>query len=118
MKTLTTKEFMKLAFQRLGDNLLSVKVWMILWPFFVSTWLLKDIYETQFKIMQSLIPLLKSDPKLICELVEKSFELISNTFTGWLTFNVSLVGTIVVVREIFKVPRVTDDSNEENGNGG
>jgi len=110
---MNTKSLMKYALQRFLENFLSVKVWVIIWPFIISTILLKDIYETQFRMLQSSIHFIKADPKLICDMLTSSFTLISETFKSWLTFNLTLVGSIVVVREIFKVPRINGKSEGE-----
>ena len=48
--------------------------------------------------------------------VIKQMEIITNMFIAWCTFNVSLAGTVIVVRETFKVKKLTALNDEKKDN--
>ena len=61
-------------------------------------------FQTQFGIVISILRT-KLDPVTLLSVVE----MMKNTggvFISWATFNVSLIGSIIVVREIFKVSKL------------
>ena len=79
--------FMKASIHRCVENMLSVKVWLFCIPLVISTFVLMHV-----------INIVQADGSPSADVV--------SAFKGWLTFVVSLAGTIVVVREIFKVSKI------------
>jgi hypothetical protein len=88
------------------DNLASVKVWFFMFPFFVSTAVLIWIMARFMGI-------------LVGELTHDQIKLMKNIgeiFIAWCTFNVSLAGTVIVVREHFKIKKMTSLNIEKREN--
>jgi uncharacterized transporter YbjL len=62
---------------------------------------------------------LTENKEILAEVIDR-MKIIADMFIAWCTFNVSLVGTIVVVREVFKVSKlkaVNEAQKIANGNG-
>lgn len=76
------KDFIFSVLNKLFESFTSVKVWMWAWPFAFSCYLFIDIA-----------------PK--CSTSE-----LKNLFDSWCTFNLALTGTVVVIREQFKVEKI------------
>jgi hypothetical protein len=88
------------------DNLASVKVWFFMAPFVVSTGVLIWIMARFMGI-------------LVGELTHDQIKLMKNIgeiFIAWCTFNVSLAGTVIVVRETFKIKKMTSLNIEKREN--
>jgi hypothetical protein len=86
------------------ENILSVKVWLFLLPFIIASsvliWAFILIFGTIGEILE--LKLSNIDYNNIVNL----FNISKDYFTNYLTFNVSLVGSIIAVREIFKVKKI------------
>ncbi len=76
------KDYWKSVGNKLIENMTSVKVWMFLLPFCIST----KIFYTIIKLSE--VPM------------------VIDAFKIWAEFNVSIVAAIIVVREIFKVAKI------------
>jgi hypothetical protein len=99
------------------ENLASVKVWLFILPFIVSTVILGYLSYEHVQIVKLAIADLIKDGKhdIFVDLV-KQMELVMTMFTAWCTFNVSLAGTIIVVRETYKVRKLIALNNEDKDN--
>jgi len=99
------------------ENLASVKVWFFILPFIVSTIVLAVLvgWHLEF-IKDSLEAIVASEhrDKLVPILLQ--MKIVSDMFIAWCTFTVSLAGTIIVVRETFKVKKLTALNEEEKNN--
>jgi hypothetical protein len=82
-KNLSEKDFWYSVLEKILESVTSVKVWMWAWPFAIST-----------ALAYLIIPSCKDSAELI------------NLFNAWCTFNLGLTGTVVVVREVFKVEQI------------
>ncbi len=98
------KKFFKLAAQKVIENCTSVKVWMFLVPFAVSIILFYYIADQHIKFLTAVLKTAMDTKDAIAFM--NSVKMLFDAFTAWLTFCVSLVGTIVVVREVFKVTKL------------
>lgn len=94
------------------ENFASAKMLMFFFPFFTSAYFLYELFgmvETASKI---------TNPAT-AQVVNQFFNTAMNGFTRWCTFTVSLGGSILVVREVFKVNKLnalndsTKDTNED-----
>lgn len=86
-------------------NLASVKVWLFILPFIVSTGFLGFTIWKGIGIAEGILKTSSVSPTVYNTLIE-IFKNVTTTFTAWCTFNVSLVSSIVAVREIFKVQKL------------
>jgi hypothetical protein len=80
---ISMKDYWFSVLTKVIESVTSVKIWMWAFPFFVSTALAYHI-----------VPNCKTSAELI------------NLFNAWCTFNLGLTGTVVVVREQFKVEKI------------
>jgi len=99
------------------ENLASVKVWFFIFPFIASTVILSVIvgWHIDFiKLSLSVLTGPEHQDKLVPILGE--MRSIMDMFIAWCTFNVSLAGTIIVVRETFKVKKLTALNDEAKDN--
>lgn len=99
---------MKIYWKRFGvkllENLASVKVWLFLLPFIISTIFL---WYTLFNgIFFADIVLGEALDVSTYQIVVELFKNVTKTFIAWCTFNVSLVSAIIAVREVFKVQKL------------
>lgn len=108
------KIYFKAFFVKIIENLSSVKVWFFIWPFAVSTLFMWWMVRAEMGMVVDVLRIANTNITVL-DTVYKSLDVISTTFLGWCTFNTSLVGTIVVVRETFKVSklRAMDKSDSE-----
>jgi hypothetical protein len=97
------------------DNLASVKVWFFMFPFVVSTVGLAYLIGMDMHIIKTQLEKLVADPTHAVAII-KQMEIITNMFIAWCTFNVSLAGTVIVVRETFKVKKLTALNDEKRDN--
>ena len=97
------------------ENLASVKVWFFILPFIVSTAILSVIVGWHLDFIRLSLNLIVEDKSQLVPILSQ-MKIISDVFIGWCTFNVSLVGTIVVVREIFKVKKLIALNEEKSDN--
>ena len=85
-------------------NLSSAKVWFFLWPFAISSiymgWIIKEQTLLVDEIMKTSL-----NPEML-NAVHNSYKVMTDSFIAWCTFQTALVGTIVVVRETFKVSKL------------
>lgn len=108
------KQYFEGFLVKLMENMSSAKVWFFLLPFIFSSAYMAWIIWSQVKFVKQLVDTAITDPTILNAL-NATFTVTTNTFIGWCTFNVSLVGTIVVVRETFKVTKIKA-INEANEN--
>jgi len=85
-------------FKKILENLASVKIWLFLLPFWISSFFM-------YKVLAYMI---------ISKTVD--YVVLNTMFTAWTTFNITLVGTIIAAREVFKVAKIklTDDKENKN----
>ena len=99
-----TKGYLKAVGLKLTENILSVKVWFFLLPFLVSSaylgYMLYDAISLSHVVLKGSL-----DPNEMNFIVDM-WKVIKDTFIGWCTFNVSSAGTVIVVRETFKVSKI------------
>ena len=108
-----TKQYFKAFFVKCLENLASVKVWFFILPFIISTGVLAWIVGSHITFMK--LMLAKVDNATMVAVL-KEMEIITKMFIAWCTFNVSLAGTIIVIRETFKVKKLIALNEEEKDN--
>lgn len=113
-----SKALWRAFLEKMLANLSSAKVWFFIWPFFMSSFFMGWVIHKEFEIIErALADFLKDKEALNAILTQ--IKVVSDTFIAWCTFNVSLAGTIVVVRETFKVAKLKQLGTEmhfaENG---
>lgn len=92
------------AVHKAVESFTSVKVWFFIWPFILSGFLLHLFI---YKVMASVTLVLQSHLDVDAyTFVTTSFSKITEMYAGWLSFIVALVGSIIVVRETFKIGKV------------
>ena len=96
------------------DNLASVKVWFFMFPFIVSTVILTYLVLDFAGVMKTSVDAI-SNP-VVSASISKNMQIIANMFIAWCTFNVSLAGTVIVVRETFKIKKMTSLNIEKREN--
>ena len=104
-------EMIKLFIKKQLENFSSAKMLMFFLPFFISTWCLNKIINGSFIIISKLMTI-SENPDIIA-LVPDILEICSTSFISFCTFTVSLGGTIIVCREIFKVQKLKELNNKE-----
>jgi len=111
------KEYFKSFLVKVLENLSSVKVWFFILPFIVSTVVLGYLAYEHVQIIKAALAELVQDDKhdIFVDLI-KQMEIVMTMFIAWCTFNVSLAGTIVVIRETFKVRKLIALNDEEKDN--
>ena len=67
-------------------------------------------------MQSSLTAIVAAENKDLLVPLLKEMGSVMNMFIAWCTFNVSLAGTIIVVRETFKVRKLTALNDEESDN--
>lgn len=114
------KQYWTLFFKKILENLASVKVWFFILPFIVSSlylgWI---IFSHLLFIKMTLTAILGTKTELIDPILTQ-MKTITEAFAAWCTFNISLAGTVIVVRETFKVSKlkaVNEANKNGNGNG-
>ena len=100
-----TKNYFKAILYKLSENLLSVKVWFFLLPFIISCGYTYILIKFQFDYILEYSKKIIEDPTKY-EFVVALFTNLKEVFTSWLTFNVTLVGTVIVVKEVFEIPKL------------
>ncbi len=94
------------------ENFASVKVWLFLLPFSISTLYMGYILYQQIHLIDLLIKTTITNP-LVLESIHNAYTTATETFNAWCVFNVSLTGTIIVVRETFKVSKLRADDDKD-----
>ena len=97
------------------DNLASVKVWFFMFPFVVSTIVMAVLVGWHIEFIKEALKAIITNQNLLVPII-KQMEIITNMFIAWCTFNVSLAGTVIVVRETFKVKKLTALNAEKRDN--
>jgi len=97
------------------DNLASVKVWFFMFPFIVSTIVMAILIGWHIEFIKEAMKAIVSNQTLLVPVI-KQMEIITNMFIAWCTFNVSLAGTVIVVRETFKIKKMTSLNIEKREN--
>ena len=97
------------------DNLASVKVWFFMAPFIVSTVVMAVLIGWHIEFIKEALRAIITNQNLLVPVI-KQMEIITNMFIAWCTFNVSLAGTVIVVRETFKVKKMTALNDEKRDN--
>ena len=101
------KEMFRLFSKKVLQNLASVKVWFFLLPFLASTGIFIYICMSQFGFMEIAISLMAVKPELIAALLGQ-IKVLTDTFIAWCTFNITLTGSIIAVREVYKVRKLKE----------
>jgi len=82
------------------ENLASVKVWFFIFPFIVSTVILSVLVGWHIEFIKgSLKGIVAVEHKDMLVPILQEMRSVMEMFIAWCTFNVSLAGTIIVVRE-------------------
>ena len=97
------------------ENLSSVKVWMFILPFIISTFYMAWIIGSETSLIKEALKTSVKNPEILDSIL-KHMKTAADTFTAWCTFNVSLAGTIIVVRETFKVSKLKALNEEQKEN--
>lgn len=97
------------------ENLASVKVWFFMLPFIVSTAVMAILVGFHLDFVKFCLDAVVSDKGQL-HLILKEMKTITDMFIGWCTFNVSLAGTVIVVREVFKVSKLKALNEEDRDN--
>lgn len=100
-----SKQYIRLFWKKVLENLASVKVWFFILPFLASTGVMIWIVGSHLMFIKDALSLMVDNKELLAQLIDR-MKIIADMFIAWCTFNVSLVGTIVVVREVFKVSKL------------
>ena len=111
------KEYLRSFFVKVLENLASVKVWFFILPFIVSTGVLSYlVYEHVLLVKSALEALVEKDKHDALVAVLKEMTTVMNMFIAWCTFNVSLAGTIIIIRETYKVKKLIALNDEAKDN--
>jgi len=105
MASQIVKDLWLAFFRKILENLTSVKVWFFIMPFIASTFFLGWVIWQEFNILKTVLAMVITNKELLAALLSQ-VKVVSDTFIAWCTFNVSIVGTIIVVREVFKVSKM------------
>ncbi len=97
------------------ENLASVKVWFFILPFVISTIVLAVLVGNHLVFINVALKVIVTDPDKLVPII-KEMKTITDMFIAWCTFTVSLAGTIIVVRETFKVKKLIALNEEEKDN--
>jgi len=100
-----TKNYLKAVLYKLSENFLSVKVWFFLLPFIISCGYTYILIKFQFEYILEYSKKVIDDPTKY-EFIIAIFTNLKEIFTAWLTFNVTLVGTVIIVKELFEIPKL------------
>ena len=110
------KSVFSLFMEKLLGNFTSVKVWFFILPFLASTGIFVYICYSQFGLMVTALEMMKTNPALIAAMLGQ-IKIITDTFIAWCTFNITLTGSILAVREVYKIRRLREineaDSKEK-----
>ena len=111
------KDYIKGFFVKVLENLSSVKVWFFILPFIVSTAILSVLVGAHIGLVKtSLTAIVAADQQANLVGILQEMQTIMDMFIAWCTFNVSLAGTVIVVREVFKVSKLKALNEEEKDN--
>jgi len=97
------------------ENLASVKVWFFILPFIVSTIIMTVLVGSHIQFIKLALTVIVDDSNKLVPVLQE-MKTVMDMFIAWCTFNVSLAGTIIVVRETFKVKKLTALNDEEKDN--
>jgi hypothetical protein len=98
---------------KLMENLSSAKIWFFLLPFVASTVYMGWIILEQVDLVKTLVARSIDDTEILNS-IEALYKVASDTFNAWCVFTVSLSGTVIVVRETFKVSKLRALNESEN----
>ena len=105
MSERTLLDIIMLYIEKVFENLASVKVWFFLIPFLGSSYMLWYICTSHMGFVAAGLTAIAAKPELVAGILG-SMKIITEAFMAWCTFNATLVGSIIVVREIYKVRRL------------
>jgi len=97
------------------ENLASVKVWFFILPFIVSTIIMSILVGYHLDFIKHALEAIVEKPDQLTPIL-KEMKTITDMFIAWCTFTVSLAGTVVVVREVFKVSKLKALNEEDKEN--
>lgn len=100
------KEYSALFWKKCLDNLASVKVWIFMLPFIMSTIFMGWIISENVEFIQLTMAVLGKDHPSEYKAIIDSFAMCVNSFTSWCTFTVALGSMVIGVREVFKVQKL------------
>ncbi len=109
----TLKEYYQGFLVKLMENFSSAKVWFFILPFLVSSIYMGWLIFSQVNFVKHIVEISVKDPNALSA-IHSTFKTASDTFNAWCTFNVALAGTIVVVRETFKVSKLKALNSSES----
>lgn len=98
------KNYLIAVRDKITANLVSAKVWFFLLPFIVSTIFFGLIFSKGWYLIDTILQEVLETKEY--STIVQLFQVLLNTFISWCTFTVSLGGTIVVVREHFKISQL------------
>jgi len=113
MEKLTVGDIFKLFIEKALENLASVKVWFFILPFIGSSIIFWYICNSQFAFITTALASISTHPELIANILGQ-MKIITDTFLAWCTFNATLIGSIIAVREIYKVRRLRSINEADN----
>ena len=83
--------------------------WLAYYQYFIEAKVIKGIMK------DAAIAVLGNDYTLIAPIIDR-MDIITTMFIAWCTFTVSLAGTVIVVRETFKIRKMTSLNYERRDN--
>ena len=108
-----TNKYWKAFGVKVLENLASVKVWFFILPFIASTMILSWLVGSHVSFIK--LTLLQTDEAIMVSVIQQ-MKMAMDMFIAWCTFNVSLAGTIIVIRETFKVKKLVALNDEDKDN--
>jgi len=109
------KSYWKAFGVKVLENFASVKVWFFLLPFVVSSVVLGVLVGTHVSFIQQALKMIVTDTSQLVPIINE-MKLLMDMFIAWCTFNVSLAGTVIIVRETFKVQKLKALNLEDREN--
>jgi hypothetical protein len=97
------------------ENLASVKVWLFMLPFVVSTIALWILVGYHIHFITEALKMVTGNNEYVVPVLQQ-MKTISDMFIDWCTFNVSLGGMVIVIRETFKVSKLKALNEEKRDN--
>jgi riboflavin transporter FmnP len=97
------------------ENLASIKVWFFILPFIISTIIMSILVGFHIEFIKESLKAIVENKDLLVPVLEQ-MKTMTDMFIAWCTFTVSLAGTIIVVREVFKVSKLKAFNEEKKDN--
>lgn len=107
------KSFIKKWSQAILQNFLSVKVWMFILPMSIFTGILFWLADKDYINMIEQITKSNLNGDQVVELIKSQREYFRELIQYYFTAIGSIIGSIIAVREVFKVSKLNTLTNEE-----